>query len=533
MKSWFVKALFVLLVWMLAWGIGTLWAQKKGGELVFVTAGRIPSFDGHQEATFSMMHPIAPFYSLLIRVNPENPDSPTDFTCDLCVGDVPQGENGDTQYTFKIQEGVKFHDGTPLTAADIKASFDRIIFPPEGVKSLRKSYFTMVESVEAPNPTTVIFNLKHASGAFIPALAIPFNFIYSKKDLDTEGHKWHEKNVNGSGPFRFKEYVAGSHVEGIRYDDYHHRGQPYLASFRSVITPKMAVRVNAIRSDRAAIEFRGFPPKDRDNLKKALGDAITVQESTWNCSLLVVPNQKAKPFDDVRVRRALTLAIDRWAGSQYLSKITIVKTAGGTVFPGHPLAASKEELSEIAGYGEDIEASRAEARKLLKEAGHEGLSFELLNRATDQPYKVVSTWVISQWAKVGMKVKQKVLPTGSWRGALRDTKNFQVAIDFNCQSVVNRILDVTKFLGSSASNYGQYQDPELEAIWQKMFTAVNLDEQRMYMRQYEKRVLDTQAHQFITLWWYRINPYRSYVKGWKTSPSHYLNQQLDNIWLDK
>lgn len=533
MKSLCIKTLFALLIALLALGIGSAWAQKKGGKLVFVTAGRVPSFDGHQEFTFAMVHPIAPFYSLLIRVNPNNPDSPTDFTCDLCVGKVPQGENGDTKYTFKIQEGVKFHDGTPLTSADIKASFDRIIFPPKGVKSLRKSYFAMVESVEAPDPTTVIFNLKHASGAFIPALAVPFNFIYSKKDLDTHGQKWHEKNVNGSGPFKFTEYVAGSHIEGIRNDDYHHPGQPYLEGFRSLIAPKMSVRVNAIRGDRAAIEFRGFPPKDRDNLKKNLGDEITVQESTWNCALIVTPNQKAKPFDDPRVRRALTLAIDRWIGSQYLSQIAIVKTVGGVVFPGHPLEASKKELTQIAGYGEDIEASRAEARKLLKEAGQEGLSFELLNRATDQPYKVVDTWMISQWAKIGMKVKQKVLPTGPWRGALRDTKDFQVAIDSNCQSVVNPILDVTKFLGTSGSNYGQYQDPALETIWQKMFTATDLAEQRKFMRQYEKRVLDTQAHQFITLWWYRINPYRSYVKGWKTSPSHYLNQQLDNIWLDK
>lgn len=533
MKSMFVKTVLALLVAILAFGISTTMAQKRGGKLTFVTAGRLPSFDGHQESTFSMVHPTAPFYSLLIRVNPNNPSSPTDFVCDLCVGKVPTPENNGTKYTFKIQEGVKFHDGTPLTSADIKATYDRIIFPPKGVKSLRKAFFKMVASVVAPDATTVIFNLKHASGAFIPALATPFNFIYSKKDLDTQGHKWHEKNVNGSGPFKFVEYVAGSHVEGVRYDSYHHQGQPYLDGFRSVIAPKMAVRVNSIRGDRASIEFRGFPPKSRDDLKKALGDDITVQESTWNCSLLVVPNHKIKPFDDARVRRALTLAIDRWSGSKYLSEIAIVKTVGGVAFPGHPLASTKEELHQIAGYWEDIEASRAEARKLLKAAGQAGLSFELLNRATDQPYKVVGTWVISQWAKIGLKVKQKVVPTGPWRGALRDTKDFQVAIDANCQSVINPILDVTKFLGSAGNNYAQYEDPELEVIWEKMFKAVDELEQRKYMLQYEKHALDTQAHQFITLWWHKINPYRSYVKGWKVSPSHYLNQQLDNIWLDK
>ena len=93
------------------------------------SAARSRLYDGHRETTFGMIHPIRPFYSLLIRVNPDNPADPADFKCDLCEGDVPAGENGGTKYTFKIRKGVKFHDGTPLTSADIKATFDKIIFP--------------------------------------------------------------------------------------------------------------------------------------------------------------------------------------------------------------------------------------------------------------------------------------------------------------------------------------------------------------------------------------------------------------------
>ncbi|MCY4470375.1 MAG: ABC transporter substrate-binding protein, partial [Thiotrichales bacterium] len=136
---------------------------QKGGTLDFVVAGEAPSKDGHKETTYAIVHPFAPFYSLLIRVDPENPQS-SDFVCDLCVGGVPEPTNGGKTYTFKIKEGVTFHDGTPMTAQDIKATYDKIIFPPEGVASARKAFFNMVESVEAPDDTTFVVNLAFPSG---------------------------------------------------------------------------------------------------------------------------------------------------------------------------------------------------------------------------------------------------------------------------------------------------------------------------------------------------------------------------------
>ena len=505
---------------------------EAGGTLNFVVAGEAPSKDGHREQTYALIHPYAPFYSLLIRVNPENPQS-SDFVCDLCVGDVPEPTNGGKTYTFKIHEGVSFHDGTPMTSQDIRASYDRIIFPPEGVPSSRKTFFNMVESVEAPDDTTIVFNLKFASGAFLPALATPFNWIYSKKDLEAHGFDWHKDNVNGTGPFKFVEHQPGAFVDGVRNDNYHHAGQPYLDGFRAIIAKDMAVRIQSIRGDRAAIEFRGFPPQARDDLVKALGDKITVQESDWNCVLLYTPNHARKPYDDPRVRRALSLAVDRWGGSKYLSRIAIVKTVGGVVFPGHPLAATNEELEQLAGYSRDLEASRAEAKRLLEEAGAADLTIDYNNRGVDQPYKVVGTWLIDQWANIGVTAEQHVRPSPQFYAVLRNSKEFDVSIDFNCQSVINPIADVTKFLGSAGNNYAQYEDQVLEDLYAKLARAPTVDEQRSIMREYERVALDEQAHLGVTLWWYKINPHRSYVKGWKVAPSHYLNQQLDNVWLDK
>jgi peptide/nickel transport system substrate-binding protein len=209
--------------------------------------------------------------------------------------------------------------------------------------------------------------------------------------------------------------------------------------------------VSAIRGDRAAIEFRGFPPATRDELRATLGDQVTVQESDWNCGNLVTPNHKRKPFDDVRVRRALTLAIDRWHGAPALSRISIMKTVGGVGFPGSPLAATKAELEQLAGFWPDIEKSRAEARRLLKEAGAEGLRFELLNRNVDQPYKFNATWVIDEWSKIGVKVTQRVLPTGPFSEALRQGE-FDATLDGECQNIVNPLLDGTKYLPHTISS---------------------------------------------------------------------------------
>src|SRR5713101_9364946 len=177
--------------WWLAAGLGIVVATaaaaappaeeeapaKRGGTLNYmIPSDAPPSFDGHREGTFATLHGEAPFYSVLIRVNPENPSSTTDFVCDLCT-EMPTPTDEDATYTFKLRDGVKFHDGSPLTASDVKASWEHIIHPPEGVISPRQSWYTMVDKIEAPDAKTVVFRLKFATNAFLPALADPFTFI--------------------------------------------------------------------------------------------------------------------------------------------------------------------------------------------------------------------------------------------------------------------------------------------------------------------------------------------------------------------
>ncbi len=162
MRKFAAKTAIALLagLGLAVWASGPAAAQMEkpqyGGILNFVVGRKIPSYDAHKESTFGMIHPIRPFYSLLIRVNPDNPQSPTDFVCDLCEGDVPKATNNGQTYTFKIRKDVKFHDGTPLTAQDIKVTFDKIIFPPKGIPSTRKAFFSQVDSITVPDKYTVV-----------------------------------------------------------------------------------------------------------------------------------------------------------------------------------------------------------------------------------------------------------------------------------------------------------------------------------------------------------------------------------------
>ncbi len=223
---------------------------KDGGTLTYmIPADAPPSFDGHREEPYATVQAVAPYYSVLLRINPDDPSSSTDFVCDLCT-EIPKPTDDGKTYTFKIRDGVKFQDGTPLTAADVAASWNEITFPPEGVLSARGSnYRDLIDKIDQPDDHTVVFHLKFATSAFLPAMADPYAFIYEKKILDdpARGPHWYEKNVMGSGPCHFDSYDVGQAIKGSRNPNYYHQGLPHLDHIVAVLAPKEATRVAAIR----------------------------------------------------------------------------------------------------------------------------------------------------------------------------------------------------------------------------------------------------------------------------------------------
>ena len=512
--------------------LGDAVAQKRGGTLVYmVPASGAPTLDGHRETTFATVQPTAPFYSLLVRVDPRSKGG-KDIAPDLATSWTVSKDN--LTYTFKIAKGVKFHNGSPLTPRDVLASWKRIVYPPEGVLSARQAFFSMVDSITAPDPETVVFKLKFASGAFLPAVAMPFNYIYSADMLEKDQH-FPEKNVMGSGPFEMVSFVPGDKVVGKRYAGYHKPGLPYLDGFEAIYAPKENVQVQAIRGGRAHSMFRGLPPAARDDLVRAMGKDVTFQESTWNCALLFSPNSYRKPFDDVRVRRALNLSLDRWGGSRYLSRIGIVKTVGGAVFPGHPLAPSRQQMQTLEGFWPDVQKSRALAKQLLKEAGvPEGFKFTFMNRNTDQPYKVVGTWLIDQFRQIGLTAEQDTVPTAQLWQRLRmpEGGDWDGTMHFNCQSLVNPTLDIAPYTSGSEQNYSDFHDKVVDDLFEKQMREPDPAKQKELMWKIEQQVY-SQAGIISTLWWHRTVVHSAKMKFWEVTPSHYLNMQLEPVWLDQ
>jgi peptide/nickel transport system substrate-binding protein len=526
-----VTVLTAVLVLTLALA-GPAAAQDKprhGGELTFVVPIEPASYDGHREGTFGLIHPAAPHYSTLLRTDP------ADRNGSKLVGDLAESwtVTGDARtYTFKIRRGVKFHDGGDLTSRDVKASYDKIIFPPAGVKSLRKESYRSVEVVEAPDPHTVRFRLKWPSSSFLISVASPFNWIY-KADILAKDMRWYETNVMGSGPFTFVQHVKGGQWIGKKNPHYWDKGKPYLDGYRALFVRDAAAQTAALRGERAHAQFRGITPGERDALIAALGPKITVQESPWDCILLVAANHEKKPWDDQRARRALTLALDRYQASAALSKIAIVKLIAGVQVPGTAYATPPAELEKLAGYGRDVAKARAEARRLLREAGvPEGYSFVFKNRGVPQPYEPVGVWLVDQWRQIGLNAKHEFLESVKWTNDVRGG-DYEVSMDTQCGYAVDPDLDLYKFqsTGISHNNYARYKDPVLDELYRKQSRALDPEERKRHVRDFERRLLDEEAHYLYTLQYHRIVAHSSKLRGWTITPSHFLNQQLDAVWL--
>jgi len=498
---------------------------RRGGLLNVALAANPPSLDVHQEQTFAVAQPLSPIYNNLIVFDPHNYPQ--------LIGDLAKSWSVSADsltYTFTLHEGVTFHDGSPLTSADVKASWDRMVFPPEGVVSPRRGNYPMIKSIEAHDPFTVVFHLHYPSPSFLTNIAHPANFIYAKKYLDQD-QQWYKKNAMGSGPFKLKQYVHGSSFEMERNPKYWKPELPYLDGIKYYIIADDGARAKAIRSGRVDVELRFLPPGEVDAIKAQMGDKVVVAAIQNIGNFGVTINVDKKPFDDERVRKALSLALDRYDMVTTLRPFTNLDAVGGIMHPGSKWALSPEELQQFPGYGKDHEANLKEAKRLLAEAGYpNGFKTVLTNRNIKLPYIDLAVYVISAWKKIGVEVEHKVEESASY-SKTRLSRDFEVLIDpYGSQTVGDPDELLDKFITGASENWGRFSDPVVDKLYEQQ--SQEMDEQKRIelVQQIDRRVLE-KVWRIQGLWTTRLEVRAAKIRNYEPMPSHWSNRRFEDVWL--
>ena len=499
---------------------------KHGGTLEFAVTVEPGNFDCHANISFAFLHPIAPHYSTLLKFDAANYPQ--------IVGDLAESWSVSPDrltYTFKLRPNAFFHDGSRLTSADIKSSYERIARPAQGVFSARRVDYAAISSIDTPDPLTVVFHLQWPEAAMLANFASPWNCIYSAAKLaqDPEFPKTH---VLGTGAFTFVDYVKGQYWRGRRWDRYFQQGKPYLDGYQADFTPANAVMA-AYKNGHIAAEFRGVTPPQRDELVETLGDRVDISESPWLSNLLVVFNAKRPPFDDARVRRALSLAIDRWGAAAKLQSSTFLKYVGGVMRPGSSMATPEAELVKIPGFSHEISASRDEAKRLLAAAGVENLKVTIKVRDIPMPHYAGADLLTESWQQIGVAVTQDRRKIWDWQKDI-DAGQFDIALDFSGDFYDDPTIQLTKYVSHDLSpvNYSYSTDRFLDALFIGQAVTADPRQRAKMVRDFEQHAL-TEAYTVPLLWWNRIVATSSKLKGWSITPSHFIGQDLTDVWLDQ
>ncbi|MGC2200602.1 MAG: ABC transporter substrate-binding protein [Stellaceae bacterium] len=497
---------------------------KRGGTLEFAVLVEPDNYDCHANTSFAFLHPVAPHYSTLLKF--DAPNYPQ------IIGDLAESWTISADrltYTFRLRPNVLFHDGSNMTAADVKASYERIVHPPSGVVSARKIDYAAIARIDTPDPRTVIFHLQWPEAAMLANFASPWNCIYSAAKL-AEDPQFPKTHILGTGPFVFAEHVKGQYWRGVRWDKYFQPGKPYLDGYRADFMTTAAV-MNAYKSGHIAAEFRGITPLQRDELLEALGDRVEISESPWLSTLLVVFNTKRAPFDDVRVRRALSLAVDRWGAAARLQNSTFLKYVGGVMRPGSSMATPEAELVTLPGFSRDIATSREQARRLLAEAGIRDLKLTVMVRDIPMPHYAAADLLVESWREIGVTTTEDRRKIWDWQKVI-DAGDFDVALDFSGDYFDDPTIQLTKFVSHDLSpvNYSGATDRFLDALYIGQAVTADPPQRAKIVRDFERHAL-TQAYTVPLLWWNRIVATSAALKGWSITPSHFIGQDLTDVWL--
>lgn len=428
-------------------------------------------------------------------------------------------------YIFKIPANVQFHDGSVLTAEDVKANYDWMMKPPAGKTSTRQSILgPVVDRVEVPDSTTVRFVMKQPSASFLLNQTVEYMAIGPKKILDADGELG--KNPIGTGPFSRKSYQQGVAVELTKNPNYFRSGFPYLDGIVvHIITDRRTALENFLGGK---LHIMSPSAEETKEIQDRLGSkAILVEAPSNSRNLLFMLTDKA-PFNDPRVREALSLLFDR---QEHLALVYQGRgnPIGGYMAPA-PAGAWSLPESELKAIPGVEKADPAKAKSLLEQAGVKDATWKLVSRSL---YQDLAVWTTEQLRKGGIQSTPQLLDTGAAYAAGNDG-----AFDILPWTSVPALDDPDAVYGDiggvtgAVRNWSRTKDAEIDRLYLQQSQTLDAAERKKMVNDIDRKLCTTLQTLQFGYAGSMFAHYGSVKNKHFLMNENYTNRTYEDIWLD-
>jgi len=504
-------------------------AQKAGGILKRANDENPPSASIHEEGSNIVTTPFVPVFNNLVDFDPSKSLSRPDSI----VPELATGWSWSADYktlTFKLRRGVKWHDGKPFTAADVKCTWDAVTEKRDAGwrRSPRKAWFSNLQEIVVDAEDQVSFRLARPQPSFLLFFAGGWSPVYP---CHVDGRTMRQKPI-GTGPFMVRSIEPGKMIRLVKNPNYFKPGRPYLDGIDMPVIPSPSTRVLTFIAGETDI----YTPSATllAEVKAKVPDATCDVGLSYAYTQLLI-NRSVAPFNDSRVRRAMALAIDRDAVARI--KGAGLDRLGGELMPPPEGAwgLDKADLATIPGYGPDLEKRREEARKLMQEAGYgpnKPLNIVLSTRDVAR-YRDVSILILDDLSKIYVKGEMKTIDTAIWSNTLAK-RNYIVAVRSRGQAMDDPdVAFYESFSCNSRNNVDGYCNKEMEALFEQQSATIDPAARKKLVKEIDRKLQMDTVRPTIT---FAALPYcrRPYVKGYVPSMnSQYSNLRMEDVWLDK
>ena len=507
-------------------------AEKPGGVLRIWLLDSPASMSIHEEATVVAERPVMAVFNNLVVFDQHVKQNSFDSILPELAKSWSWSEDG-TELTFALREGVKWHDGKPFTAADVKCTWD--LLTGKSAEKLRinprKIWYANLDQITTNGDHEVTFHLKRPQPAFITLLASGMSPVYPCHVSPPQMRQ----HPIGTGPFKFVEFKPNEAIRLTRNPDYWKPGLPYLDGIEYTIAKNRSTVILAFIAGKYDLTFAGSltVPLTHD-VEKQRPDAICeIPPGSVSTNLIV--NREKPPFDNPELRRAMALTIDRKAFIDILSEGTGQMAAAMQPPPGGQWGMPKELLDKLPGYGADIAKSRAEARDIMKKLGYGADHHMKVTVSTRDvpPYRDPAVILLDQLKEIYIDGDLEPLDTTQWYPRVM-RKDYTVALNLTGTQVDDPdAMLYENYACGGVGNYNSYCNPEVDKLIDAQSIEPNQDKRRQLVWEIERRLTDDGARPLVYfnrggICW------RPEVKNLTVMVnSIYNGWRMEDIWLDR